>query len=87
MQHTHAGICLLFITTLGAAGCSSTACDDALDKVEDCGFEDVSLNADGEECAERAACQADCVLAGSCSEIQDAVTGQDNDVAACIAGC
>jgi hypothetical protein len=70
-----------------AAGCSSTVCDQALDHVEECGIQNAQLTDSGEECAEYAACSAECVLDAGCNDIQDALALGENSLTDCVAVC
>ena len=74
---------------LALAGCGSTVCDDALDKAESCGLSNIELNDSGDECAEYAACQAECVNDGSCNDLRELNDDPfaENDLAACLFQC
>ena len=67
---------------LGLLAACSNACDDALDKVEECTGQPPQGDPD---CSDRAACEADCVLDASCDEI----TGKanPNPYADCVTAC
>lgn len=86
ISHTVFGFSLLVIA---CAGCGSTPCDEALDKAESCGLQDLELNDSGDACEEFAACQAECVNVGSCNDIRQ--LSEDpfatNDLADCLFGC
>ncbi|NUP12219.1 MAG: hypothetical protein HOW73_39740 [Polyangiaceae bacterium] len=72
---------------LGLAACSSTPCDEALDKVESCGLEGFTLNDAGEECGAFAECQAECVIDASCNDIRGAVDAEENALTECLFQC
>jgi hypothetical protein len=65
---------LAILGLMVGAGCGSsdTPCDQALDKIQQCGISDVSLNDSGEACEQVASCQADCILAADCGDIEEA---------------
>lgn len=87
MKRSHGlfGFSLLWV----CAGCAPSVCDEAFDKAESCGLQNIELNDSGEACGDFAACQAECVINGSCNDIR--ALSQDplatNDVADCLFEC
>lgn len=63
---------------LGATACGN-ACDDAVDKLEECGADTSGVDAD--ECNEQDECAAECINDASCAEIED------GSVLDCISKC
>jgi hypothetical protein len=85
-----AGLVLIALASLyGAAGfgCgSSTPCDDALTKVQNCGVPAVNSSPDG--CASEVdVCNADCILKADCAEIRQAAATVTGPVVACSDAC
>lgn len=72
---------------LGASGCGSTPCDDALDHVESCGIEGLNLTATGEDCGPFAECQAGCIQRASCNQLRGVLSGEDNPLSECLFEC
>lgn len=70
-----------------ACGGAPTACDQALDKAEQCGVQDPHLTPAGDACEEIAQCQAKCVMRANCGEIVNAVEGVQNSLLGCAQSC
>ena len=65
-------IFLAFALGLSVVGCGNNDCDDAVDKLKQCGFDTSSGGVDTGDCSGKSECAAKCINAASCSEI----TGQ-----------
>lgn len=85
---------LVAVMTLGlgvaTAGCGNNECEDAADKLDECGFDlgdSTPSDDDTQACNEKDECNAKCVNAGSCADIKAAVEGTDNGVFKCWAAC
>ena len=71
------------------AGCSGNACEEAADKLEDCGFTGSGAGGGGGgdgECTADAECISNCILDASCSEILDFLN-LESDYYLCLAEC
>jgi len=77
------------VATLASIGCGGTVCDDALDKAESCGLQEVELSDAAEECGELAACQGQCILESSCNDLKELSTNPfaANELASCLFEC
>jgi hypothetical protein len=74
---------LLMVLVLGLASVAcSNDCDEAVDKLEECGASDVT-GADADECDGASECVAGCINDASCDEIKN---GSDK-FSACVLGC
>lgn len=62
-------------------------CDEAVDKAKQCGFSDAMLTSAGSACEGASICQAECVNAGTCGEVQDALRTQSGKVFDCARAC
>jgi hypothetical protein len=73
---------LLMVLVLGLAcfGCSND-CDDAVDKLDECGLPTGDVDAD--ECDGQSECTAGCINDASCDEIKNGSEKFSN----CILGC
>jgi hypothetical protein len=81
---------LLTLVTLGLAlslaACGGDACEDAADKLEECGFTtDGNGNGESAECTGAAECSANCFNDASCEDITS--LDPNGPVAMCIAAC
>ena len=75
---------------LATAGCGNNECEDAVDKIDECGFDAGESKPDDDEaneCNEKDECNAKCTNEGSCADIQAAVMGTQNSVHKCWAAC
>ncbi|HEY6077882.1 MAG TPA: hypothetical protein VIW29_03725 [Polyangiaceae bacterium] len=75
---------------LAVAGCSSSECEDAADKFDECGIagDDKPSDEDVEECSEQGECGAKCVNAASCEELKAFFNDLTlNNVATCLSAC
>jgi hypothetical protein len=79
-------LAVLFGALGGACG-AQTTCDRALDKVQQCGLPDETLNDNGDACEEISQCQAECILKGDCGDVRNAALGEQNSVSACADAC
>lgn len=88
MHSTH-NLHWVLIAVLASVGCGGTVCDDALDKAESCGLQDAELSDAAEECGDFAACQGQCVVNGSCNDLQELSTNPfaENELAGCLFEC
>ena len=75
---------LLMVVVLGLAcfGCGND-CDDAVDKLEECGADVTS--ADTDDCSGQKECFAKCVNDASCDEIKGTKT--DGNFGKCVLAC
>jgi hypothetical protein len=70
----------------GATACGN-ACDDAVDKLDECGIDTSEAEDQAEECNEKDECAAECFNDASCSEIKELFAGMSNSLATCAAKC
>jgi len=63
---------LALVLAFSIVGCGNNDCDDAVDKLKQCGFDTGSGSVDSNDCSGKSECAAKCINAASCSEI----TGQ-----------
>lgn len=79
----------VLLATLASVGCDSTVCDDALDKAESCGLQEVELSEAAENCAEFAACQGQCIVESSCNDLKELSKSPfaQNELASCLFEC
>jgi hypothetical protein len=75
---------LLLAVMLGAlaVGCGND-CDDAVDKLEECGLD--TSGADTDDCSGKSECAAGCINDASCDQIKS--TDLNNSYYKCLAGC
>jgi len=83
---------LVLILGLAAVGCGNNECEDAADKMEECGIDGGdSEPSDDEisECKEDAECGAKCTNSASCSEIKAFFANplEANDYGECLVKC
>ncbi|HVY46104.1 MAG TPA: hypothetical protein VHB21_09505 [Minicystis sp.] len=88
MRKLVVALALFAVGSLTAAGCGSTTlCDEALDKAQQCGLQDASLSSSGDACEAIAQCQAKCILDADCGQIEAASMLQQNALTKCLAHC
>jgi hypothetical protein len=77
---------LVIAVALGLAcfGCSND-CDDAKDKLEECGIEGNGAEIDTDECSEKDECAAGCVNDASCDELKN--PDLNGSFFKCVAAC
>jgi hypothetical protein len=76
-------ILLAGLLALSAVACGGNDCDDAVDKLEECGgTEGADADADG-ECSGAAECTAKCINDATCDEIKNA----SEDYSSCMTAC
>jgi hypothetical protein len=63
-------ILALVLLAFGTSACGST-CDDAVDKLDECGLETSQAEAEAEECNEDQECAAECINDASCSDLEN----------------
>lgn len=83
---------LFVVMALGLAvvGCGNNDCEDAVDKLEECGVTLPGGNPsddDASECKASAECGAKCINDASCADIKAALSGTANSVGTCFAAC
>ena len=66
-------------------GCGGDACDDAADKLEECGFTGGDSGDEDAECTGVSECAAECVNDASCEDITS--TDPTSSYFTCIADC
>jgi len=77
-------ILLAGLLALSAVACGGNDCDDAADKLEECGATG-GAEADGDgECSGVAECAAKCVNDASCDEIKNSSEDYSSCMTACI---
>lgn len=83
MSFKSAFLAVIMMSSVGVlvTGCGN-ACDDAVDKLKDCGVSNVQ---EADECSEQAECAAACTEDASCDEIKAATL--DGPYFACVAKC
>lgn len=79
-------ILLATLLAFSAVACGGDACDDAADKLEECGVtgEGSSGSGDG-ECSGAGECVAECINDAECSEIKSPTA--DSAYAKCVLAC
>ena len=77
---------LLMVVVLGLAcfGCGND-CDDAADKLEECGFTGGGGDVDSSDCSGASECAAACINDASCDEITGKKT--DGNYGKCVLAC
>jgi hypothetical protein len=80
------GLASLYGVLNGGCGGAETLCDQALDKVQQCGFQNTMLNDTGDECEAISQCAAKCLLDADCGEIMQA-SENTGPVVTCAAKC
>lgn len=82
---------LVLMLGLATVGCGNNECEDAADKMEECGVSGGEAEPSDDEiseCNEDSECFAKCVNAASCSEIKASFNdGAMNDLTACVTKC
>jgi len=78
-------VCLCLLLAAPFAGCGSNACDDACDKIEECGGT-CTGDVNGGECTGQAECVAGCIADASCQELTDILNPQ-NPYLQCVGKC
>jgi hypothetical protein len=80
-------ILIALTSCLLALGCGSDDCDDALDKLSECGLgaEFAGVDFDDDECDGRIQCVAECINGLSCAEINAA--GPETTYQSCVRAC
>lgn len=74
---------LLMVLMLGLASVAcSNDCDEAVDKLEECGVTGLEAG-DTDECDGQSECIAGCINDASCEELK----GDSEKVSSCMAGC
>jgi hypothetical protein len=87
MKRTIVSILLSMALAMGTlTACGGDACEEAADKLEDCGFDNMGTGSGDGECSGEAECVANCIIDASCSEILDFLN-PDTDYAQCVLGC
>lgn len=79
----------MFSAPLVLVGCGN-ACDDADDKVEECGVENydqTSTRGEEVECEGKAECEAECHNNASCDDIKASFGGAQNAFTDCVSKC
>jgi hypothetical protein len=66
-------------------GCGGDACDDAADKLEECGFSGGDGGDADAECTEQAECVSNCIVDAECDDITSPTA--DSAYTKCLAGC
>lgn len=81
----------VLVLGLVLVGCGNNECEDAADKIDECGVDlGDSKPSDDEnsECNDKYECNAKCVNAASCADMKAFYeTGADNSFKSCIAAC
>ena len=82
---------VMMALSLAAAGCGNNVCEDAADKLDECGFDlGDSQPSDDEasECNDRNECRSNCLNAASCEDIKAwHEEAAENGVYKCYAAC
>ena len=76
-------ICLCLLLAAPFAGCGGNACDDACDKVEECGG---TCTVNSGTCDAKAECYASCIANATCAELVDILNPQ-NSYFQCLGKC
>jgi hypothetical protein len=79
--------CWFGVASVGCGAAEANACDEALDKAEQCGIQNAQLTPSGDACEAIAQCQARCVMSSDCGTIRDAVEGLQNSLLECVDHC
>jgi hypothetical protein len=77
---------ILMLAGLALGGCGNNDCEDAADKVKECGAPSGSGSGDG-ECSGAAECVAKCVNNASCAEIKAEDLDLNSPYFKCLAAC
>ena len=85
MSFRNALLASVLAALVGATGCGDT-CDDARDRIEECGSAANPGN-ENEECSGVIECAADCINDASCEAITGEAEGEANDLAGCLNRC
>ncbi|HEY6077881.1 MAG TPA: hypothetical protein VIW29_03720 [Polyangiaceae bacterium] len=75
---------------LGVVGCGNNECEDAADRLDECGFDLGESTPDDDEtneCNKKDECSSKCVNAGSCADIKGWKDGEENSFSTCMAAC
>ena len=75
---------------LGVVGCGNNECEDAADKIDECGINRGDSKPDDDEtneCNEKLECNSKCTNEASCADIKAALMSTDNGVSKCWAAC
>lgn len=76
---------LVLMLGLATVGCGNNECEDAVDKLEECGVSGGGVDEDeASECNADSECVAKCINSASCSEIKSV---EANDFTACVLDC
>jgi hypothetical protein len=75
---------LLMVVGLALGGCGNNECEDAADKVKDCGI-NVEGSKDSGDCSGVAECASKCINAASCEDLKS--TDLNNSYLKCTLAC
>lgn len=73
------------LLALSAVACGGDACDDAVDKLEECGITGEGSTSGDEECSGAGECFAECINDAECSEIKSPTA--DSAYSKCVLAC
>jgi hypothetical protein len=76
---------ILMLAGLALGGCGNNDCEDAVDKLKECGLTDTSASSSG-DCSGAAECSAKCINDASCADLKGETesTTYSNCVTACL---
>jgi len=78
-------ILLAGMLAFSAVACGGNECDDAVDKLEECGVTGGNSSGDTDECSGAGECVAKCINDAECSEIKG--TDINSDYFKCVTAC
>jgi hypothetical protein len=75
----------LMVVGLALGGCGNNDCEDAADKVKECGITNTSGSGDTSDCSGKAECNSKCINDASCDEMK--TLDLNGKFLKCVAAC